>query len=270
MVTPAARREAVAYLQDLLEVSERRACRIVGANRKSVRYRKRFGPAEAADEKYDHIRRFVRLEPRAPALTAVLDRHLLFAPVTEQPDQQAEAPLSGVPSNHSRRHVRLTAERQARRSQRVIRHPPRSACYRSARSIDAICQADVGNQVFSDRVRRLRKGRQGFAGRGALARAGVGQKQVRRGSHHLDPLLRYLPAPRCGGSGQPASGRGLGRRTRQCRRHGLHAGWSCRRPEFNGEALGAGNQAHIECVTMLWRPRFVTSCYAVASLRLDT
>ena len=41
--TPAARREAVAHLQDLLKVSERRACSIVGADRKSVRYRSRHG-----------------------------------------------------------------------------------------------------------------------------------------------------------------------------------------------------------------------------------
>ena len=43
MVTLAARREAVAHLQDLLKVSERRACSIVGADRKSVRYRSRRG-----------------------------------------------------------------------------------------------------------------------------------------------------------------------------------------------------------------------------------
>ena len=41
MVTPAVRYEAVADLQDLLKVSERRACSIIGADRKSVRYRSR-------------------------------------------------------------------------------------------------------------------------------------------------------------------------------------------------------------------------------------
>ena len=41
MVTPAARREAVAHLRQMLEVSERRACMIVGADRTSVRYRSR-------------------------------------------------------------------------------------------------------------------------------------------------------------------------------------------------------------------------------------
>ena len=41
MVTPAAKREAVAHLQALLDVSERRACRAIDADRTSVRYRSR-------------------------------------------------------------------------------------------------------------------------------------------------------------------------------------------------------------------------------------
>jgi len=41
MVTPAARREAVAHLRSAFEVSERRACSVLGADRKSVRYRSR-------------------------------------------------------------------------------------------------------------------------------------------------------------------------------------------------------------------------------------
>ena len=39
MVTPAAKREAVAHLQALLDVSERRACRVIAADRTSIRYR---------------------------------------------------------------------------------------------------------------------------------------------------------------------------------------------------------------------------------------
>jgi putative transposase len=39
MVTPAARREAVAHLRVAYEVSERRACSTLGADRTSVRYR---------------------------------------------------------------------------------------------------------------------------------------------------------------------------------------------------------------------------------------
>lgn len=41
MVTPAAKREAVAHLQALLDVSERRACRVIEADRTSIRYRSR-------------------------------------------------------------------------------------------------------------------------------------------------------------------------------------------------------------------------------------
>ena len=38
MVTPAAHREAAAYLQSVHEMSERRACRVIGIDRTSVRY----------------------------------------------------------------------------------------------------------------------------------------------------------------------------------------------------------------------------------------
>jgi putative transposase len=41
VVTPAARREAVAILVDVHEMSERRACSVIGADRTSVRYRNR-------------------------------------------------------------------------------------------------------------------------------------------------------------------------------------------------------------------------------------
>ena len=41
MVTPAVRREAVAHLRTLFEVSERRACAALGVDRTSVRYRSR-------------------------------------------------------------------------------------------------------------------------------------------------------------------------------------------------------------------------------------
>ena len=39
MVGPAVKREAVAHLQARMGLSERRACRIVGADRKMIRYR---------------------------------------------------------------------------------------------------------------------------------------------------------------------------------------------------------------------------------------
>ena len=41
MVTPAARREAAAYLREVHGVSQRRACQTLGVDRSSVRYRKR-------------------------------------------------------------------------------------------------------------------------------------------------------------------------------------------------------------------------------------
>lgn len=41
MVTPAGKREAVAHLRSAFEVSERRACRIIGCARMTVRYRSR-------------------------------------------------------------------------------------------------------------------------------------------------------------------------------------------------------------------------------------
>ena len=41
MVTPAAKHEAVAHLVETYEVSERRACRLISADRKTVRYRSR-------------------------------------------------------------------------------------------------------------------------------------------------------------------------------------------------------------------------------------
>jgi putative transposase len=38
MVTPAAKREAVAHLAGVHEMSERRACRLIGCQRMTVRY----------------------------------------------------------------------------------------------------------------------------------------------------------------------------------------------------------------------------------------
>ena len=44
MVAPAAKRQAVAHLRSVLEMSERRACTIVAADRKMIRYRSRRPP----------------------------------------------------------------------------------------------------------------------------------------------------------------------------------------------------------------------------------
>jgi putative transposase len=44
MVGPAAKREAVAYLRNVLQMSERRACTLIAADRKMIRYRSRRPP----------------------------------------------------------------------------------------------------------------------------------------------------------------------------------------------------------------------------------
>src|SRR6187455_2709134 len=44
MVGPAAKREAVAHLRNILQMSERRACILVAADRKMIRYRSRRPP----------------------------------------------------------------------------------------------------------------------------------------------------------------------------------------------------------------------------------
>lgn len=51
MVTPAAKREAVAHLCALLDVSERRACRVIAADRTTIRYRSQRADDGALREK---------------------------------------------------------------------------------------------------------------------------------------------------------------------------------------------------------------------------
>ena len=60
LVTPAARRDAVAHLRTVLEVSERRACTIMDVDRSTVRYRSRRpddGPLRARLRELAHQRR---------------------------------------------------------------------------------------------------------------------------------------------------------------------------------------------------------------------
>jgi putative transposase len=60
MVTPAAKREAVAHLQALLDVSERRACRVIDADRTVIRYQSRRdddGPLRQKLRELAHQRR---------------------------------------------------------------------------------------------------------------------------------------------------------------------------------------------------------------------
>jgi putative transposase len=47
MVAPAVRREAVAHLKARFGLSERRACQIAGADRKTIRYQSRRAPDTA-------------------------------------------------------------------------------------------------------------------------------------------------------------------------------------------------------------------------------
>jgi putative transposase len=47
VATPAARRQSVAHLVETCETSERYACRVIGADRSSIRYRSRR-PGDAA------------------------------------------------------------------------------------------------------------------------------------------------------------------------------------------------------------------------------
>lgn len=51
MVTPAVRREAVAHLELVFEVSQRRACDVLGVDRTMVRYRSRRGDDSAIRER---------------------------------------------------------------------------------------------------------------------------------------------------------------------------------------------------------------------------
>ena len=60
MVTPAAKREAVAHLQALLDVSERRACKVIAADRTVIRYQSCRGDDAVLREKLRalaHLRR---------------------------------------------------------------------------------------------------------------------------------------------------------------------------------------------------------------------
>ena len=86
MVTPAARREAVAHLRTTFGVSERRACEVLGADRTSVRYRCRRADdavVRARLRELAAIRR--RFGYRRYAVEAVIDERQQIA---EQPDEQ--------------------------------------------------------------------------------------------------------------------------------------------------------------------------------------
>jgi putative transposase len=60
MVTPAARREAVAYLCTVHQVSQRRACRVIGVERTSIRYLRRRGDDRAVRARLRELARIRR------------------------------------------------------------------------------------------------------------------------------------------------------------------------------------------------------------------
>jgi putative transposase len=60
MVTPAARREAVAHLCTVHRVSQRRACRAIGVDRTSIRYRRRRGDDRAVRARLRELARIRR------------------------------------------------------------------------------------------------------------------------------------------------------------------------------------------------------------------
>ena len=77
MVTPAAKLEAVAHLQALLDVSERRAYRVIKADRTVIRYQSRRGDDEELREKLrvpaHQRRRFGCRRLHTPLLTKIWD-----------------------------------------------------------------------------------------------------------------------------------------------------------------------------------------------------
>ena len=63
MVGPARKREAVDHLQEALELSERRACKVVGQPRSTQRYD--VPPDTEEDRLREHLREISRQRPRA-------------------------------------------------------------------------------------------------------------------------------------------------------------------------------------------------------------
>ena len=101
MVTPAVKREAVAHLKARFGLSERRACRITGADRKMVRYQSRRAPGtvlrgrlrELANERrrFGYRRLFVLLrregEPSGSIGSSALPRRRAEGAQSEGPAQ---------------------------------------------------------------------------------------------------------------------------------------------------------------------------------------
>src|SRR3546814_2277815 len=72
MVTPAVQREAVAHLQACHGMSERRACRVTGADRKSMRYRSQRGDDADVREKLRELAQQRRSEEHTSELQSLM------------------------------------------------------------------------------------------------------------------------------------------------------------------------------------------------------
>ena len=74
MVTPAAKREAVAHLRTAFDMSERQACKIIGYGRMTMRYRSRRRPMPNCGHGFR----------RWPILTAAPTTRVLVNPTISQ------------------------------------------------------------------------------------------------------------------------------------------------------------------------------------------
>jgi putative transposase len=82
VVTPAARREAVAHLEEHYEMSERRAWAVIGADRSSVRYpHRRPDDAELCEELHKAPEKHRRFGYRRLPVILRRDGHVLTASV---------------------------------------------------------------------------------------------------------------------------------------------------------------------------------------------
>ena len=109
MVGPAVKREAVAHLSNVLEMSERRACILIAADRKMIRYRSRRPPdAELRARLRDLANQRRRLGYRRLLILLreqdeISDVDRIYRLYRDKGWWSASATLGGEPSEHARR-----------------------------------------------------------------------------------------------------------------------------------------------------------------------
>ena len=123
MVRPAAKREAVAHLRNVLQMSERRACNLVAADRKMIRYRSRRPPdvelrARLRDlanqrRRFGYRRLFILL---AAARRTLRRQPHLSALSRGRADSSASEKLGAEPSEHVHRSWSRSGSTRAGRS----------------------------------------------------------------------------------------------------------------------------------------------------------